>query len=162
PTRRRARSRTRPSRRWRAPRPSARGGMAASPPPSGPARRPPPQTPAPPGPPPPRRAARPAPPRSPPSPTLPPRPPPRPPSPRAAFTGARILRTVEPRTRRFLADGTAAGLDLAPAPAWQLVVRGAAESPAERTLHGYDRLADGARLRARVRFPSASVEVEET
>lgn len=84
-------------------------------------------------------------------------------SPRAAFVGARIERTVEGRTRRFLATGTAIGQGLAADPAWQLVVRGEPHAPASREFHGYDRLADGVRLRWRAGFgDGAGVEVEET
>src|SRR5207248_9217044 len=54
------------------------------------------------------------------------------------------------------------GTGLEAAPALQLAGRGEPESPTARLLHGYDRLADGARLRAAWPFGAGRVEVEET
>jgi cytochrome c551/c552/glucose/arabinose dehydrogenase len=84
-------------------------------------------------------------------------------APRHVLTGARILRTVEGRIRAFLASGTPFGDGLAADRPWQLVARGMPREPVARELHGYDRLADGVRIRWRARFgPEAVVEVEET
>ena len=49
--------------------------------------------------------------------------------PEAAFTGGRILRNVQGRTRQFLADGTLAGDGLAPGPALQLAGPAKLEAP---------------------------------
>lgn len=83
-------------------------------------------------------------------------------APRQLFCGAQILRSVQGRSRKFLASGTPGGhsLDVEPA----LKLRGVAgpEVPDAFELHGYDRLSDGARIRWRARFASGPVEVEET
>src|SRR5262249_26699507 len=83
-------------------------------------------------------------------------------APRAAYIGARILRSVQGRTRQFLGDGHPVGLGLSADPAWQLAGKDGLERPAERVFHGYDRLADGFRVRSEARFPSGAVEVAET
>ena len=82
-------------------------------------------------------------------------------SPRAVFTGGRILRNAQGRTRQFLADGTLVGTRFATEPALRLSVHSNEEAPTSRILHGYDRVPDGARLRYLVQFPSGGVEVEE-
>jgi hypothetical protein len=81
---------------------------------------------------------------------------------RAAFTGARILRTVQGRTRQFLAAGTPVAIGAAAD--WTLEADGPGRPrvPTARLLHGYDRLRAGARLRFALRFDAGRVEVEET
>jgi mono/diheme cytochrome c family protein/cytochrome c551/c552 len=76
--------------------------------------------------------------------------------PKALFTGGQILRTVQGRIRQFLAAGTPAEL-VAP-PGWELLGR---PKPADRTLLGYDRLADGVRLRWQFHFDKDALDVEE-
>jgi cytochrome c551/c552 len=83
-------------------------------------------------------------------------------TPRMVFNGGRILRTVQGRTRQFLAAGTPVGARLDADPAIQLDARGEPQAPTTRILHGYDRLDDGARLRAQVRFSAGPVDVEES
>jgi hypothetical protein len=80
---------------------------------------------------------------------------------RGVYTGARIVRGAQGRLRTFTVDGTPVGIGPADAPL-RLIGPGKAEIPEGRTLHGYDRLADGARLRWQVRFASGTVEVAET
>jgi mono/diheme cytochrome c family protein len=79
-------------------------------------------------------------------------------SPHRLFTGGQILRNVQGRIRQFLAAGTP--LDLAPA-GLRLVVNNKSEAATERTLLGYDRVANGARVRWKVRFPAATVEIDD-
>jgi len=77
------------------------------------------------------------------------------------YTGAQILRKSRPRG--FTVAGTpaaAAGIDANPS--FELVTAGRREAPSSFRFHGYDRLPDGVRLRTRLRFPSASVELTET
>jgi glucose/arabinose dehydrogenase len=83
-------------------------------------------------------------------------------APRGAFTGGRILRTVQGRTRRFLADGTAGVEPFPSEPPLRLVGQEGPEAPTGHTLHGYDRLTDGVRVRGRQQFRAAAVDVEET
>jgi mono/diheme cytochrome c family protein/glucose/arabinose dehydrogenase len=75
--------------------------------------------------------------------------------PHSFFTGAQVLRTLQGRIRQTLVSGTAT--DLAAEPAIQL----GGESPAERVLLGYDRLADGFRARWQLRFADGVVNVED-
>jgi cytochrome c2 len=83
-------------------------------------------------------------------------------APHGAYTGARIVREVQGRGRRFLASGTPAEIGGAAGPALPLVGRGRPEEPVARELLGYDRLADGVRIRWRVRSAADSGEIEET
>jgi mono/diheme cytochrome c family protein/glucose/arabinose dehydrogenase len=83
-------------------------------------------------------------------------------APRAVYTGARLLRNVQGRTRQFLASGTPEPVRWATGPALELVVEGRHEAPLERTLLGYDALEDGVRIRSRARFHAGVVEVVET
>ena len=84
-------------------------------------------------------------------------------APHIVMTGARILRDVQGRTRRFLASGTPATAGAPADPGWQLVVAGKPGSPSSRRLHGYDRLSHGVRVRWRARFdPDTAVEFEES
>jgi mono/diheme cytochrome c family protein len=80
-------------------------------------------------------------------------------APRAVFVGGRILRTVQGRTRRFLADGSR--VDIAADSLAPLDLPGEAHSK-DRILSGYDRLADGVRVRCRMTLSSGSIESEET
>lgn len=81
-------------------------------------------------------------------------------SPHSIWTGGQILRTVQGRIRQFIAAGSATSL--AATPSIRLVVFGNSETPSERTLLGYDHLSDGARVRWRLRFKVATVDVEDT
>src|SRR5262249_47477144 len=83
-------------------------------------------------------------------------------APRAAFTGARILRTVQGRTRQFLADGTPVGKGFGAGPEWQLVGLGEPVVPLDRIIHGYDGGAGGSGLRARRGLAEGTVETEDT
>src|SRR5262249_23352920 len=80
---------------------------------------------------------------------------------RGCFTGAQILRAVQGRLRTYTVAGTAVGSGFAIEPSLQLIGGDKPEGPENRTLHGYDRLADGARLRWRVDFASGTVELSE-
>jgi hypothetical protein len=79
----------------------------------------------------------------------------------SGYTGSQILREVQGRLRTFRVAGTAIGSFRADPPV-QLVGPDKPERPAERTLLGYDRLADGVRIRWKTRFASGVVEVTET
>jgi glucose/arabinose dehydrogenase len=79
----------------------------------------------------------------------------------AGYTGAQILRDVQGRLRTFRAAGTAVGSGFRAETPLQLLGKGKPEVPRERILHGYDRLADGVRIRWQARFPSGVVEVAE-
>jgi glucose/arabinose dehydrogenase/cytochrome c2 len=78
------------------------------------------------------------------------------------YTGARIFRDVQGRLRTFSAAGTPVGAGFRADPPLQLVGPGKPEAPVERVLHGYDRLADGVRIRWQARFPAGGVEIAET
>jgi cbb3-type cytochrome oxidase cytochrome c subunit len=83
-------------------------------------------------------------------------------APHSFYTGARLLRTIQGRVRGYTISGTALGNGLAaPTP---LRLRGSArpEVPLGTTLHGYDRLADGVRLRWQMRFASGAVELADS
>ena len=77
-------------------------------------------------------------------------------APHSFFSGAQILRTLQGRIRQTLVSGTAT--DLAAAPG----LRVGGQPPAERTLLGYDRLTDGARVRWRLRFAGGEVGAKDT
>jgi mono/diheme cytochrome c family protein len=77
----------------------------------------------------------------------------------SVWTGGRILRTVEGRSRKFHVSGTAYGTAPLESP-WQLLLGGKPQA-IERTLNGYDQLADGVRIRSRVRLPSTTIDMEE-
>ena len=83
-------------------------------------------------------------------------------APRALFTGGEILRNVQGRTRQFLASGSPAGFARTEVSSVSLITRGSAEVGSGRAVHGYDRLADGARVRSRATFKACDVEIEET
>ncbi len=78
------------------------------------------------------------------------------------YTGGRILRDVQGRLRTYRIAGTPVGAGFRAEPPLQLLGAGKPELPTERLLHGYDRLADGVRLRWQVRFPAGAVEIAET
>jgi mono/diheme cytochrome c family protein len=77
--------------------------------------------------------------------------------PHTLLVGGQILRNVQGRIRQFLAAGTPVELG----GGLQLAINGKAETATERTLLGYDRLPDGARVRWKLRFPTATVEVDD-
>ncbi|MDR3635035.1 MAG: hypothetical protein P4L84_14620 [Isosphaeraceae bacterium] len=81
---------------------------------------------------------------------------------RAAFTGARILRNVQGRTRQFLADGTSLALSLPIDPDFQWVGPTTREALSAREFRGYDRLSDGVRLRWDARVGQSTVRGAET
>jgi glucose/arabinose dehydrogenase/cytochrome c551/c552 len=74
------------------------------------------------------------------------------------FTGAQILRTVQGRTRRFLAAGSARELGGEPSLRF---VDGKAVKETIREYRGYDLLPDGARVRWRLRSGAASIDFDE-
>lgn len=82
-------------------------------------------------------------------------------APHSVFTGAQVLRNIQGRMRSYTAAGNLVGNLSADKPL-QLVSGDKAETPKSRTLHAYDRLADGARIRWRIEFPAAAVELAET
>ncbi|MFO0907330.1 MAG: hypothetical protein U0794_03030 [Isosphaeraceae bacterium] len=82
---------------------------------------------------------------------------------RELLTGAQILRNVQGRTRQFLAEGTphAAQLGL-DTPTTTFESQGVKPLPAtSREFQGYDRLADGMRLRFAVSLGGSTVELAE-
>jgi hypothetical protein len=79
----------------------------------------------------------------------------------SCYTGARILRGVQGRLRTFSALGTPVASFPTDGPL-RLVGPGKPELPTQRTFHGYDRLADGVRLRWQAAFPAGAVEITET
>jgi glucose/arabinose dehydrogenase/mono/diheme cytochrome c family protein len=82
-------------------------------------------------------------------------------APHSLFTGAQILRNVQGRLRSYSAAGTLGGT-LATDRPLQLAGSDKSETPKSLTLHGYDRLPDGARLRWRIEFSAGAVELSET
>jgi glucose/arabinose dehydrogenase/mono/diheme cytochrome c family protein len=82
-------------------------------------------------------------------------------APHSLFTGAQIVRNIQGRLRSYSAAGTMAGTLAADNPL-QLAAADKSEMPKALTLHGYDRLADGARIRWQMEFAAGAVEVSET
>ncbi len=82
-------------------------------------------------------------------------------TPHSAFLGAEILRGVQGRLRTITAAGTPLGTGFRVDPPLQLLGTGKPESPT-LTMHGYERLGDGARVRWQARFASGTVEVAES
>jgi mono/diheme cytochrome c family protein len=80
----------------------------------------------------------------------------------SGYIGAQILRDVQGRLRPFSIAGTPMVASWSADPPMQLLKDGNAEVPKERKLHGYDRLADGVRIRRQARFASGTVEIAET
>ncbi|MBO0700878.1 MAG: hypothetical protein J2P46_20955, partial [Zavarzinella sp.] len=81
-------------------------------------------------------------------------------SPHALLVGGQILRNVQGRIRQFLASGTP--VDGIGPTELRLLVNGKPQTPTDRTLLGYDRLPDGARVRWKLRFPATTLDVEDT
>jgi cytochrome c551/c552 len=77
--------------------------------------------------------------------------------PLAVFAGGQILRNVQGRIRQFIASGSV--VELKAAPLADISTRG---KPKSIALLGYDRLADGARLRWQFVFEKESVEITES
>jgi glucose/arabinose dehydrogenase len=80
----------------------------------------------------------------------------------SAYTAAEILRDVQGRLRTYMVSGTPIGSGFRADPPLQLIGLGKAEVPAALTLHGYDRLADGVRIRWQAQWASGTAEVAET
>jgi mono/diheme cytochrome c family protein len=78
------------------------------------------------------------------------------------YTGAEILRGVQGRLRSYTLAGFPLGAGLHADPPLRLLGIGKADVPRTRTLLGYDRLEDGARLRWQIEFPSTVIEVVES
>jgi glucose/arabinose dehydrogenase len=79
----------------------------------------------------------------------------------SGYTGAQILRDVQGRLRPFSLSGTLVGAGFQADSPLQLLDGGKAEVPTKRTLHGYDRLADGVRIRWQAQFAAGTVEAAE-
>ncbi|HEY7312836.1 MAG TPA: hypothetical protein VH643_25960, partial [Gemmataceae bacterium] len=80
----------------------------------------------------------------------------------SAYTGAEILRDVQGRIRTFRIAGTPIGDGFFADPPLRMTGPDKPEAPTERTLLGYDRLSDGARLRWQLHFSRERVEMTET
>jgi glucose/arabinose dehydrogenase len=83
-------------------------------------------------------------------------------APHSFYTGAQILRTIQGRLRGYTVSGTPLGSGLAAAPPLRLLGSARPEAPRETILHGYDRLADGVRIRWQMHFTTGAVEVADT
>ncbi len=83
-------------------------------------------------------------------------------TPHSLFIGAQIMRHVQGRLRSYSVSGSLLKPALAVKTPLQLSGGAKLESPTSCTLHGYDRLPGGVRIRARIEFPSAAVEMVET
>lgn len=79
----------------------------------------------------------------------------------SGYTGAQILRDVQGRLRTFSLSGTPIGAGFLADSPLQLLGGGKAETPTKHTLYGYDRLADGVRIRWQAQFPTGTVEISE-
>jgi mono/diheme cytochrome c family protein/glucose/arabinose dehydrogenase len=80
----------------------------------------------------------------------------------SAYLGAELQRGVQGRLRNYTISGTPLGTGFHVDPPLKLHRNGKTQVPAVRTLHGYDRLADGARIRWQMQFDSGTVEAVET
>ncbi|MCI0456883.1 MAG: hypothetical protein L0Z62_07890, partial [Gemmataceae bacterium] len=80
----------------------------------------------------------------------------------SVYAGARILRGVQGRLRTFTVSGTPVGTNFGVDRAVQLVGPDKGETATGVTLHGYDRLGDGVRIRWQAQFPSGVVQITET
>jgi glucose/arabinose dehydrogenase len=80
----------------------------------------------------------------------------------SSYTGAQILRDVQGRLRPFSVAGMPFGAGFQADRPLQLLGGGKADVPTKRTLHGYDRLADGVRIRWQAQFAAGTVEIAET
>jgi cytochrome c551/c552 len=83
-------------------------------------------------------------------------------APRGFLTAARMQRSVKGRLRRFHLDGNWLEGGLGPQPVLERAGGAAGEAPETMELEGYDRLADGVRIRSRLLFGSDSVGLEES
>jgi cytochrome c551/c552 len=78
------------------------------------------------------------------------------------YVGAEILRQVQGRLRSYLVAGIPVGLGPMATPCLRLLGPGKAEALTIPTFHGYDRLADGVRLRWAAPFSSTTLDIIET
>ncbi|HLN29815.1 MAG TPA: hypothetical protein VK395_18860 [Gemmataceae bacterium] len=78
------------------------------------------------------------------------------------YYGAQLLRNVQGRLRTFSVSGSTLGSGFRAEPALALIGAGKAEVPSSRTFQGYDRLADGVRIRWQAGFAAGKVQVAET
>ena len=83
-------------------------------------------------------------------------------TPHSLFTGARILREVQGRLRRFHVEGTAMGPGLAAAVPFRLLGQAKTEAVQSVSFQGHDLLNDGVRVRATVGFSSTTIDLAET
>jgi len=79
----------------------------------------------------------------------------------SVYTGSEILRHVQGRLRTFTIAGKPVSR-FKTGPVLRLVGKGKPEAPAAAVFQGYDRLADGVRIRWLAPFASAGVELVET
>ena len=80
----------------------------------------------------------------------------------SAHTAGQITRTTQGRDRIFRIAGTPIGEGFETELPFQLLTDGKPEAPVSTTLHGYDRLDDGVRIRWRADFAEIKLEVAET
>jgi cytochrome c551/c552 len=80
----------------------------------------------------------------------------------SACTAGQILRGELGQLRTFTASGKVVIPPLEPPPAARLLGKGIPETPAARTLEGYDRLKGGVRIRARLQFPAGEITLIES
>ncbi|HEV3257632.1 MAG TPA: hypothetical protein VG013_12170, partial [Gemmataceae bacterium] len=80
----------------------------------------------------------------------------------SVYTGAEILRNVQGRQRTFTIAGKPVGAGFQTGPVLRLLGRGKAEALTAPVFQGYDRLADGVRVRWLAPFAAARVELTET
>jgi len=83
-------------------------------------------------------------------------------TPHSLFTGARILRDVLGRLRRFRIEGTPLAPGLAVASPFRMFKGQKAEPMQSFAFQGHDLLADGVRIRGRVQFPSGGFDLAES
>jgi hypothetical protein len=83
-------------------------------------------------------------------------------APHSFYTGARILREVSGRLRRFNAEGTPLGTGLALTPPFRLLGPDRPEAVQAVTFQGHDLLADGVRIRSTARFAAVELDLAET
>lgn len=80
----------------------------------------------------------------------------------SAFTKAQIQRSVLARMRKYRVEGSLLGKGFHTDSPLLLLHNGTSESPKTITLHGYDRLDDGVRIRWQAAFKTSALEVTET
>jgi glucose/arabinose dehydrogenase len=82
---------------------------------------------------------------------------------RSVRVGGQILRHVHGRVRTYTADGRAIGADWLAEPAWQWKNAASPALPIEQiVLRGYDRVADGVRIRSEAHTTAGNFTVAET